>query len=84
MIFKLIDYNLPILPGFRLATKEDVENNMTKVMDVILNEWAIVELEDGSVSGNQLKKNCQSSKDTRLLCFLSRVQVSSCKSSPSE
>ena len=53
MIFKLIDYNLPILPGFRLATKKDVENNMTKVMDVILNEWAIVELEDGSVSGNQ-------------------------------
>ena len=38
-------------PCYRLARREEVEENMEEVQLAITDEWAIVELEDGEISG---------------------------------
>ena len=49
--FQLISSDEAVWPGYRLARREEVEGNMEEVQIAITDEWAIVELEDGEISG---------------------------------
>jgi len=48
-VFKLIHENETVLPDYRLARREDLVKEKVKM--VLTNKWAIVELEDGEISG---------------------------------
>ena len=49
--FQLINSDEPIWACYRMARREEVEGNMEEVQLAITDEWAIVELEDGEISG---------------------------------
>jgi len=53
--FQLISSDEAVWPGYRLARREEVEGNMEEVQIAITDEWAIVELEDGEISGSGYK-----------------------------
>ena len=47
----MINSDEPIWACYRMARREEVEGNMEEVQLAITDEWAIVELEDGEISG---------------------------------
>ena len=49
--FVMIKQTEPIWTGYCLATRADVLQNLEEVKKVITLEWAIVDLEDGVISG---------------------------------
>jgi len=51
IVFKLIKSSEDVWPGYRLARVAEVERNLQEVKRVITSGWAIVELEDGEISG---------------------------------
>jgi len=52
MTFQLIASDEAVWPCYRLARRDEVEENMEEVQIAITDEWAIVELEDGEISGS--------------------------------